>query len=72
MPRILEVKVIDEELWCRIGKAGEFESGISVVTPDEQDQYYKDGFYSARYDAYALPFLQRVKYVFSRRLNIKP
>lgn len=39
MPRILEMKEIDGELWCRIGTPGEFDSGVALYTPDE---YKKD------------------------------
>ncbi|KKK83372.1 hypothetical protein LCGC14_2794050 [marine sediment metagenome] len=36
MPKILELKEIDCELWARIGTVGDFPSGIALWTPDEQ------------------------------------
>ncbi len=41
MPKILELKVIDSELWVRIGEVGDFPSGIALWTPDEQQQVKK-------------------------------
>lgn len=35
MPRILELKAIDGELWARIGAVGQFPSGVSLFTPEE-------------------------------------
>lgn len=37
MPQILEIKEIDDELWVRVGKPGDFESGIALWTPQEQE-----------------------------------
>ncbi len=36
MPQILEMKVIDDEVWTRLGKPGDFPSGVALWTPDEQ------------------------------------
>ena len=38
MPKILELKEIDSELWVRIGTVGDFPSGISLWTPDEEQR----------------------------------
>lgn len=35
MPKIAEIKEIDGDVWVRIGKPGEFESGIAIYTPEE-------------------------------------
>lgn len=44
MPRILKMSVIDGELWCCIGGEGEFESGVSLWTPKEQEDNYQQGY----------------------------
>ncbi len=36
MPKALELSEIDGELWVRIGKPGDFPSGVEPWTPDEQ------------------------------------
>ena len=37
MPRILEFKAIDGEVWCRIGVPDiDFPSGVALWTPEEQ------------------------------------
>ena len=36
MPQICALKVIDGELWARIGKPSEFRSGVALWTPAEQ------------------------------------
>jgi hypothetical protein len=36
MPRILELKDIDGELWVRLGEPGDFPSGVALWTPEEQ------------------------------------
>lgn len=38
MPRIAELREIDGEIWCRIGKPGDFPSGIALWTPDEVER----------------------------------
>lgn len=43
MPRIAELKIIDDELWARVGKEGEFVNGIGLYTPEEIDKKYKSG-----------------------------
>ncbi len=37
MPKICALRIIDGELWARIGKPGEFQSGIALWTPQEQE-----------------------------------
>lgn len=37
MPRILELDMIDGELWCRVGKLDDLPSGVTLWTPDEKD-----------------------------------
>lgn len=36
MPKILELKVINGNLWARLGQPSDFPSGVSLWTPDEQ------------------------------------
>ena len=36
MPQIAELKEIDGEIWCRVGKPPGFPNGIALWTPDEQ------------------------------------
>ena len=36
MPKLAEIKEIDGEVWVRIGKPGEFPSGIALWAPAEQ------------------------------------
>ncbi len=43
MPKILEIKEIDGDIWCRVGTPGDFESGITLWTPDEQRKKYHEG-----------------------------
>lgn len=51
MPQIAEIKEIDGEVWVRIGKLENHESGIAIWTPKEQEEYkelhygmgYEDG-----------------------------
>lgn len=50
MPKILEIKDMDGELWVRVGKPGEFESGIALWTPEEQQANFKSGYNMALYD----------------------
>ena len=38
MPKILEIKEIDGAAWVRIGKPGEFSTGVALWTPDEQQR----------------------------------
>lgn len=35
MPKAMELKEIDGELWARVGKPGEFPSGVAMWTPEE-------------------------------------
>ena len=39
MPRILELREIDGEIWARVGVPGDFPSGVSLWTPDEQTNH---------------------------------
>ncbi len=41
MPKIAELKEIGGDIWCRVRKPGEFESGIALWTPVEQAAYRK-------------------------------
>ena len=43
MPKILELKEIDGEIWARIGKVEppDFPSGVALWTPDEQARVKK-------------------------------
>ena len=43
MPKILEIKEIDGDIWCRVGTPGDFESGITLWTPDEQREKFHEG-----------------------------
>ncbi len=36
MPNILEIREIDGAAWVRIGKPGDFPSGVALWTPAEQ------------------------------------
>ena len=38
MPKILELKEIDGNIWVMIGTPGNFLSGVALWTPDEQKQ----------------------------------
>jgi len=38
MPKILEMKEIDGEVWVRVGKPPDFPSGVALWTPDEQSR----------------------------------
>lgn len=51
MPRIAEIREIDGEIWCRVGKLGEFESGIALWTPDEQQAWCDAAYQQGRKDA---------------------
>ena len=35
MPKIAEIREIDGEVWVRVGKPGEFPSGLSIMSPEE-------------------------------------
>lgn len=45
MPRILEMREIDGELWCRIGRLAASESGVALWSPAEQKKNSNDGYY---------------------------
>ncbi len=47
MPRILEMKDIKGELWCRVGKPQEFKSGVSLFDPEEVEAKYQEGYRDA-------------------------
>ncbi len=47
MPKIAEIREIDGEVWVRVGKAGEFPSGITLWTPEEEKKKYQDGWHDA-------------------------
>jgi len=49
MPRILEIKEIENELWVRVGKPGDFPSGVSLWTTEEERAKYRSG-YSIGYE----------------------
>ncbi len=39
MPRIVELKEIDGELWARIGRPGDFKDGVSLWTQGEKEAH---------------------------------
>lgn len=51
MPKIAEIKAIDGQIWCRVGRVGEFENGIAIMTPDEQKAKYDAGYRDGKEDA---------------------
>lgn len=42
MPKIVELTVINGDVWVRIGKPNEFPSGVALWTEEEQDWVRKD------------------------------
>lgn len=58
MPKILELVVIDGDLWTRIGKPGDFESGVALWTPEEQKWVREDAIRAYRERILALPMDQ--------------
>ncbi len=48
MPKIAEIKEIDGEVWVRVGVAGEFASGLAIMSPEEIAA--KEREYSKAYD----------------------
>jgi len=42
MPRLLELREINGDLWARIGKPGEFPSGVSILTEEEINNIRRD------------------------------
>lgn len=38
MPKIAELREIDGQIWCRVGKPDDFPSGIALWTPDEVER----------------------------------
>lgn len=38
MPKIAEIREIDGDVWVKVGKSGEFETGIALWTPKERDE----------------------------------
>ena len=47
MPRILELRDIDGEVWARVGKPAGFPTGIALWTPDEQTRLWNDAIEAA-------------------------
>ena len=48
MPKIAEIKEIDGAVWVRVGIAGEFPSGLAIMSPEEIAA--KEREYSKAYD----------------------
>lgn len=48
MPKIAEIKEIDGEIWVRVGVAGQFASGLAIMSPEEIEAQRKE--YSKAYD----------------------
>lgn len=44
MPKIAEIKEIDGEVWVRIGKLEDHESGIAIYTPAEYKKERKSSY----------------------------
>ena len=44
MPQIRALRIIGGELWAHIGKPGEFQSGVALLTPQEQLDVRKKAF----------------------------
>lgn len=51
MPKIAEIREIDGELWVRIGKLEDHQSGIAIWSPGEQESYTKEAYDSGWEDA---------------------
>ena len=41
MPKIAEIREIDGEIWVRIGKLEDHESGVALWSPEEQARHRK-------------------------------
>jgi hypothetical protein len=48
MPKIAEIKIVDGEVWCKVGTPGEFENGVALWTPEEQERNYRSGYNDAK------------------------
>lgn len=48
MPRIAEIREIGGEVWVRVGKIGEFPSGLAIMSPEEIEEQSEE--YSKAYD----------------------
>lgn len=48
MPKIAEIREIDGDVWVRVGKAGEFLSGLSIMSPQEIEAQSRE--YSKAYN----------------------
>jgi len=45
MPRIAEIKEIDGDIWCRIGKPGQSgSSSVTLWTTEEKEAFYQSAF----------------------------
>lgn len=53
MPKIAELRDIEGEVWCRVGKPGEFANGIALWPPQEQEAKYREGYRDGYDDAAA-------------------
>ena len=42
MPKIAEIKEINGEVWVRVGKVGDFPSGVSIMSPEEIEAQNKE------------------------------
>lgn len=54
MPAIAEIKEIDGEIWVRVGVAGEFANGLSIMSPEEiaaKEREYSKAYDHGRADA---------------------
>lgn len=49
MPKILEIKAEGDDLWVRIGKIGDLESGCALWSPEEQKRAKRSS-YNLGYD----------------------
>lgn len=49
MPKILEIKSEGDQIWVRIGEIGQFESGVALWTPEEQQRKSRES-YNIGYD----------------------
>ena len=44
MPKIAKIREIEGHIWVKVGKPGEFESGIALLTPEEQQRHHKESY----------------------------